>query len=229
LAHWHKIGQTTHGVDKQSTPWWVLWETITMTNCVPQPKLVELTAVIRLTEAPNMTSPVDPVLSATNAAGSPPATEPAASHALSERDLLLLYVRDRDFPCPGCGYNLRALTSPVCPECGQTVRLSVGLADVQLGPWIACLLGISFPSGIGIIVLVILGINLLYGRDLSWRYMPWQAALVILYSIGSIPVNILLIAGRRRFLRLSRPVQRWLGAAPWIVMAVVITLMFADI
>jgi hypothetical protein len=32
LARWHKIEQITHGVDEQSTPWWVLWETITMTK-----------------------------------------------------------------------------------------------------------------------------------------------------------------------------------------------------
>jgi len=26
--------------------------------------------------------------------------------------------------CPGCGYNLTGLTSPVCPECGQAVYWS---------------------------------------------------------------------------------------------------------
>lgn len=148
--------------------------------------------------------------------------------SISDRDLLLLYVRDRDFPCPGCGYNLRALTSPACPECGQAVRISIGLVDVRMGPWVACLLGTSFPAGIGVFVLVVFAISTLYGRDPSFRYMPWQAILVFSYAIGSIPVTVVLIAGRRRFLRMPRPVQRWLGAMPWIVMAVIIALMFID-
>jgi hypothetical protein len=29
---------------------------------------------------------------------------------------------DRDLPCPACGYNLRMLHTPRCPECGQAFR-----------------------------------------------------------------------------------------------------------
>lgn len=35
------------------------------------------------------------------------------------------YLADRDTPCPGCRYNLRGVTTGLCPECGRPITLSV--------------------------------------------------------------------------------------------------------
>ncbi len=35
-----------------------------------------------------------------------------------------LYLRARDVPCPGCGYNRRDGTDACCPECGHVLTLS---------------------------------------------------------------------------------------------------------
>ena len=32
---------------------------------------------------------------------------------------LLALLKQQDCPCPGCGYNLRGVTQPKCPECGH--------------------------------------------------------------------------------------------------------------
>lgn len=47
-----------------------------------------------------------------------PMTDPATPDELAP-----LYLRDRDVPCPGCGYNRRGGTSAACPECGHHLRL----------------------------------------------------------------------------------------------------------
>jgi hypothetical protein len=49
------------------------------------------------------------------------------------QDITLLreYLAARDAPCPRCGYNLRGLTDPVCPECGGLLLMSM-LADRPL-------------------------------------------------------------------------------------------------
>lgn len=44
-------------------------------------------------------------------------------------DLLRAFLTDHDWPCPSCGYNLRNLAGPTCPECGTGLELSVGGAD----------------------------------------------------------------------------------------------------
>lgn len=40
-------------------------------------------------------------------------------------DPLELFLADRDAPCPGCGYNLRALKGSTCPECKRATSLEI--------------------------------------------------------------------------------------------------------
>lgn len=64
-------------------------------------------------------------------------------------------------PCPGCGYNLRGVAEPVCPECG--VALTVAKLDAAN----------SYASG--------------YSRlHLSW-FVPCVVVTVV-YSIGALVV-----------------------------------------
>jgi predicted amidophosphoribosyltransferase len=44
---------------------------------------------------------------------------------MTEGELLRAYLADHDHPCPRCGYNLRGLASPVCPECGTGLSLRI--------------------------------------------------------------------------------------------------------
>jgi rubrerythrin len=36
--------------------------------------------------------------------------------------LLAQYLKERDVPCPGCGYNLQGITTEKCPECCHRQR-----------------------------------------------------------------------------------------------------------
>lgn len=38
---------------------------------------------------------------------------------------LVAYLAQRDTPCPHCGYNLRGVESPRCPECGGALELTL--------------------------------------------------------------------------------------------------------
>ena len=64
-----------------------------------------------------------------------------------EQRMLLEFVGDRDVPCPRCGYNLRALTKTVCPECREELRLTVGRAKMRFGFFLAAVIPGAF-SGI---------------------------------------------------------------------------------
>jgi hypothetical protein len=56
--------------------------------------------------------------------------------------LLLEFTRARWVPCPRCGYDLRDLQTPKCPECGEVLELKVGSPRVRFG-WLllACVPG----------------------------------------------------------------------------------------
>ena len=42
-----------------------------------------------------------------------------------QADALRSYLRGRSTPCPGCGFDLRDCPSPVCPECGDALELTL--------------------------------------------------------------------------------------------------------
>lgn len=39
-------------------------------------------------------------------------------------ELAATYLRARDVPCPGCGYNRRDGATAACPECGRFIRIA---------------------------------------------------------------------------------------------------------
>lgn len=42
---------------------------------------------------------------------------------VTDADLLVAYLAERDAKCPECRYSLRGLRKPVCPECGRALEL----------------------------------------------------------------------------------------------------------
>src|SRR5687767_15104169 len=80
-----------------------------------------------------------------------PATDSPTSRA---QEMLLDFLREHDAPCPVCGYNLKALTRPICPECGQDLVLAVGAARLRLG-WLFAAVAPGFFSGIAAVFLLV--------------------------------------------------------------------------
>ncbi len=141
----------------------------------------------------------------------------------SESELLKMLLDVRDIPCPVCGYNLRAITSTNCPECGAKLDLRVGSTDLKLGPWIAALLVVGLPLGFlagaaivgltfGIVdnsledltiagellipVIIMAGIlaMLIRRRRSIWRWPRWrQQLLPVLLLITSVVITVVVL------------------------------------
>ena len=70
----------------------------------------------------------------------------------TEAELLRALLAARDVPCPVCAYNLRRITSANCPECGATLQLRLGIADLRFGPWLVALIAMALPlGGVGLV------------------------------------------------------------------------------
>jgi hypothetical protein len=124
----------------------------------------------------------------------------------TEEDLLLAYLKDRDAACPLCGYNVRNLTIPRCPECGRELRLHVGLADPFLAAWILSMTAVALAAGAGLFFTPFV---IAYGWP---EDEPWSFNLAIGVCIAAIPVMLITVVARRGFMRLERRLQ-WLLAA----------------
>lgn len=70
---------------------------------------------------------------------------------MERRDLLREFVAEADVPYPGCGYNLRALTGHVCPECGLRLSRRILRTPPPTGECYAA--GIALMIGIGMLSL----------------------------------------------------------------------------
>jgi hypothetical protein len=121
--------------------------------------------------------------------------------------ILLAYLADRDVLCPVCRYNLRNLTSPICPECGETLALSVSKPAEWSYAWCSAVLTCASMVSIGLLLLT---------ASLRLGAVPFPARLVPFYDyiliplhwpIFCIPLCVLLIWSRRRFLRLRTATQ----------------------
>jgi len=74
------------------------------------------------------------------------------------------FLAQRDVACPGCGYNLRGLTGPRCPECHQALSLQVGLVEPRMRAYLAAVIGLACGVGFSGLLLVFVAISELRSR-----------------------------------------------------------------
>lgn len=127
--------------------------------------------------------------------------------------MLLDFLRENDAACPVCNYNLRALTRPVCPECGHELVLAVGTARLRLG-WLFAAIAPGFFSGIAAIFVMIPIFGRLFFGD---GKMSPVLNVLDLFGWSSGVFAVLLARHRARFLMLPRGVQCWSAIGIWLV------------
>ena len=135
-----------------------------------------------------------------------------ATTTTQRQEMLLELLRDHDVDCPVCSYNLRALTSPVCPECRQPLELTVGAPHVRLG-WLLVALAPGFFSGVAACLVLILTVAI-YLED-GVVVPPLAGA--VLFGWASGLFAIFLAVNRNRLITRSRTQQRWFALAIWLV------------
>jgi len=120
--------------------------------------------------------------------------------------LLVTCLLEHDAPCPACGYNLRGLSSPSCPECRRELALTIGIARQPLG-WLFAAVAPGFFSGIAACFLLVpIVARLLFGDGLM---SPALNALAIFGGCSGVAA-VLLARRHSRFLSLPRAQQvRW--------------------
>jgi hypothetical protein len=139
-------------------------------------------------------------------------------------DLLQAYLAERDCPCPGCGYNLRGLTSETCPECAQGLTLQVGLTEPRLGRWIAGLVGAACGAGFNGLLLFYVVIMVI--RERGRGPGVFLARFIIVNATGLLVMGLVLLSWirmRRRF-RLAEPgAQVAMILGTWLLAAADVT------
>ena len=142
---------------------------------------------------------------------------------LDDDAALLDFVATRDMACPACGYNLRMLNTPSCPECGLPLKLTVGSDEPFKRAWAIALCLNAMIAGVGlffILISVASGDSPLYYEHYAWLWF--------LGPIIWMPLPIILFFLRRRFCRLA-PGTQYLAIAITIFAGMIFTIaLFTD-
>jgi len=139
----------------------------------------------------------------------------AGDEATSRRlEMLLAFLREFDADCPLCGYNVRALVRPICPECGQELVLTVGAARLRFG-WLFAAIAPGFFSGIAAIFMLVPIFGRLFFGD--GVLMPLPIMVDVFGWCSGIFAIILAFRGRVRFLAQSPARQRWFAITIWLI------------
>ena len=128
--------------------------------------------------------------------------------------LLLAFLAERDVPCPLCGYNLRNLTRPQCPECRKDLALTVGVKKLNF-LWLLATITPGLFSGIaaGLLLIVMTIATFLGGGG----PVPWQVHVLDAFGWLSGLAALLLIKYRFAFLRQPQGAQQAWAAVAWAV------------
>lgn len=136
-----------------------------------------------------------------------------SSSSSNAETLLLEFVQGRNVECPRCGYNLRDLTKPVCPECREELTLSVGLVKARFGWFVMALIPGVF-SGICACFLAI-PINLM--PLLGQQSVPIEIVLLDGFGWLSGFFAVGLFLARHRFLQIGRTGQIVWALVLWAI------------
>lgn len=136
-----------------------------------------------------------------------------------------LFLAERDVPCPGCGYNLRGLESPACPECNEALELRITLAEPRQGAYIAGIIGLSIGIGFHGIMLAWAAFIMLWAGFGTASMMAdvWPLPLALILEVAALAAWM---RGRRRLRRMPQRGQVTLAAACWGLTAALAVLIF---
>lgn len=158
----------------------------------------------------------------------PPLAEPVPPPIAGEEAsaLLLQYLATSDQPCPGCGYNLRGLTTARCPECNEALRLQAGLVEPKLAWFIVGVVGLAMGAGFGLLVFGAVVVQRLVSR---WRATSiWEGWPILLTGVVCALMTWGWVALRRRLNNKPAPL-RWglaIGTHIWSIALAVLCVLF---
>jgi predicted RNA-binding Zn-ribbon protein involved in translation (DUF1610 family) len=134
--------------------------------------------------------------------------------ATDHNTFLRSYLADRDEDCPMCSYNLRGLTGPMCPECGEALRMRVSLCEPKMGLYLCGVIGWAVGAGFS-------------GFMLGWVMFLWLTGnfgpgilefwpLIVQFIVQGSVLGLSLWKGRW-IRKKSTMVRRSLAASAWVL------------
>jgi hypothetical protein len=132
---------------------------------------------------------------------------PMPSRQVDDPELLLAVLQRHSLACPVCGYDVRRLERPQCPECGSRLNLHLGSPDLKLHHLVAAIVGPALGLGFNANIGLMLAVQMLRGVSVR-PAVSWALVYSAATSLVLLAVIVLIVTGRRRFLSWRRGRQQ---------------------
>ena len=128
----------------------------------------------------------------------------------TDQQLLEQFLSGRDESCPICGYSLRDLRGGRCPECGDTLRLRVGVEHPKRAAFVTGVVGLAGSLGFSALLLALFLYRTLLLRPQAG--FAWETCYLISAEclVSALLLTIWVLNGRR--IRRLSAVARWILA-----------------
>jgi len=140
---------------------------------------------------------------------------------MDDRELIIAYLNDNDYPCPYCQYNLRAIHEPICPECGELLTLhpdAICLARATDKRILTPIRGLYRTAITGLAIPIIAYLIMTVAISTQWPGLGQVGIQNILAFIGLAvhpAVLFILIWKRKRFFRLNAKLGYFIALCSW--------------
>ncbi|MGH7133503.1 MAG: hypothetical protein ACREJO_16355 [Phycisphaerales bacterium] len=134
-------------------------------------------------------------------------------------DDLVRWLAERSAECPVCGYNVRGLRTPQCPECAAPLELTLRSPNQGIGPWALAMVSLSAAAGFDLVLTACFAVVcVLHG--LPPMYIMLRMLVLAVLGVACAVAMVVLISRRKRWMRLPVSLQwRW----GWVILAAVAT------
>jgi hypothetical protein len=150
---------------------------------------------------------------------------PEAVSPQSDEEFFVRYATVHTFLCPVCDRSPGKLDIARCPACGERLVLALGVVDAISRAWVALAAAVLAGAGLGCLTLIICSREGWPGKHGE----PSLLQIALVYLIANIPLAIIVLITRRRFMRLGRRAQSVIAALGVTLTAAGFVLLFTQI
>lgn len=134
---------------------------------------------------------------------------------MDNAEMLKTFLAERDLPCPSCTYNLRGLRNNVCPECHQSLEVTVALTEPKLALFLTAVVGLAM--GVGFSALLFF-----YAIVISMRkgLTDIPREFWVITGVGLVvtaPLLLLMLRKHKAIRRWRIAARVWLAIAAWLL------------
>lgn len=127
---------------------------------------------------------------------------------------VIAFLEGRSYPCPRCGYDLRDIQSPRCPECAEPLVLQIGSTKPRFG-WLVFAMAPGCFSGVAAFFVLVPVIFTITRPLPPGQPFPWPILAADVFGFCSAASVAFMYRHRRRIMSWVPRRQGFFAAGVW--------------